>query len=46
VSTLSGYVKASSGKIYAFSILCNRAPAVWRVKRAQDGIVRAIIDHG
>ncbi len=46
VSTLSGYVKARSGKVYAFSILCNSAPARWRAKEAQDGIVRALLDHG
>ena len=46
VSTLSGYAKAVSGKIYAFSILCNRARSNWQAKQAQDRIVRAIIDHG
>lgn len=46
VSTLSGYAKARSGKLYAFSILCNRARTIWQSKDAQDRIVRAIIDHG
>jgi len=46
VSTLSGYVKARSGKIYAFSILCNRTRGNWQAQRAQDQIVRALVDHG
>lgn len=46
VSTLSGYAKASSGKLYAFSILCNESRAVWKSRKAQDAIVRALIDHG
>ncbi len=46
VSTLSGYIKARSGKIYAFSILCNRTRSNWRAQRAQDQIVRAVVDHG
>ena len=46
VSTLSGYVKAGSGKVYAFSVLCNEVRSVWRARRAQDTIVRALIDHG
>lgn len=46
VSTLSGYVKARSGKIYAFSILCNRTRANWQAQRAQDAIVQAVVDHG
>ena len=46
VSTLSGYAKARSGKVYAFSILMNGIRAEWRAKAAQDRIVRAVIDHG
>ncbi len=46
VSTLSGYVKAHSGQVYAFSILCNRVRSVWRARRAQDEIVRTLVDHG
>ncbi len=46
VSTLSGYAKAGSGRVYAFSILCNAVPSVWDARRAQDRIVRALIDHG
>jgi D-alanyl-D-alanine carboxypeptidase/D-alanyl-D-alanine-endopeptidase (penicillin-binding protein 4) len=46
VSTLSGYVKAQSGRIYAFSILCNSAPARWRAIQAQDRIVRILVDRG
>jgi D-alanyl-D-alanine carboxypeptidase/D-alanyl-D-alanine-endopeptidase (penicillin-binding protein 4) len=46
VSTLSGYVKARSGRIYAFSILCNRTRANWRAQRAQDAIVQAVVNHG
>jgi D-alanyl-D-alanine carboxypeptidase/D-alanyl-D-alanine-endopeptidase (penicillin-binding protein 4) len=45
VSTLSGYAKARSGRLYAFSILCNGADA-WRAQRHQDAIVRALIDQG
>ncbi len=46
VSTLSGYAKASSGRVYAFSILCNSTRANWRAEKAQNQIVRALIDHG
>ncbi|MDH3522608.1 MAG: D-alanyl-D-alanine carboxypeptidase/D-alanyl-D-alanine-endopeptidase [Acidobacteriota bacterium] len=46
VSTLSGYAKGRSGTLYAFSILCNGAPARWRAKQAQDEIVRALVDLG
>jgi D-alanyl-D-alanine carboxypeptidase/D-alanyl-D-alanine-endopeptidase (penicillin-binding protein 4) len=46
VSTLSGYVKAGSGRLYAFSILMNGAAERWRAKRAQDAILRVLIDSG
>ncbi len=46
VSSLSGYARALSGKIYAFSILCNRASSAWEARRAQDRIVAALVDHG
>lgn len=46
VSTLSGYAKAASGRVYAFSILCNRTAGDWGAKTGQDGIVRAIVRHG
>jgi D-alanyl-D-alanine carboxypeptidase/D-alanyl-D-alanine-endopeptidase (penicillin-binding protein 4) len=46
VSTLSGYAKARSGKLYAFSILCNGTRRNWQAQRHQDAIVRALIDQG
>ena len=46
VSTLSGYAKALSGKLYAFSILCNGTRGNWGAKKAQDDIVKALVDHG
>ena len=46
VSTLSGYAKAKSGKVYAFSILCNGTRSNARAMNAQDGILRALIDRG
>lgn len=46
VSTLSGFAKAKSGTLYAFSILLNSAGSSWRSKQAQDRIVRALIDQG
>ncbi len=46
VSTLSGYAKARSGNVYAFSILMNRIRSDWRARAAQDRIVKAIIDFG
>jgi D-alanyl-D-alanine carboxypeptidase/D-alanyl-D-alanine-endopeptidase (penicillin-binding protein 4) len=46
VSTLSGYAKGRSGKIYAFSILHNSVRNSWRAKRAQDQIVKTLVDNG
>ena len=46
VSTLSGYAKSTSGRLYAFSILMNGAAERWRAKRAQDRILRVLIDSG
>lgn len=46
VSSLSGYAKAKSGKLYAFSIVCNGTPGAWKAQRTQDTIVRALIDNG
>ena len=46
VSTLSGYAKGRSGKIYAFSILHNSVRSNWRAKQAQDRIVRTLVDNG
>ncbi|MEM8933062.1 MAG: D-alanyl-D-alanine carboxypeptidase/D-alanyl-D-alanine-endopeptidase, partial [Acidobacteriota bacterium] len=46
VSTLSGYAKGRSGRVYAFSLLMNRSRANWRAQDAQDAILRALIDHG
>lgn len=46
VSTLSGYAKARTGKVYAFSILMNGIRGLAKAKAAQDRIVAAIIDHG
>jgi len=46
VSTLSGYAKGRSGTLYAFSLLMNRTTANYRAKKAQDEILRALVDHG
>lgn len=46
VSTLSGYAKGRSGRLYAFSILGNGTGATWRARDAQDAILRALIDNG
>jgi D-alanyl-D-alanine carboxypeptidase/D-alanyl-D-alanine-endopeptidase (penicillin-binding protein 4) len=46
VSTLSGYAKGRSGRVYAFAILGNRTRANWRMPDAQDELLRALVDHG
>jgi len=46
VSTLSGYAKGASGRVYAFSILCNQVRSTSAAMAAQDRIVRALIDRG
>jgi len=46
VSSLSGYARARSGRVYVFSILANRTRSAWQARDAQDAIVRAIIDNG
>jgi len=46
VSALSGYAKASSGKVYAFSILFNQVRSNASAHDAQDRIVRALVDRG
>jgi D-alanyl-D-alanine carboxypeptidase/D-alanyl-D-alanine-endopeptidase (penicillin-binding protein 4) len=45
VSTLSGYAKGRSGRIYAFSILANGANA-WQGRLAQDRLVALLVDNG
>jgi D-alanyl-D-alanine carboxypeptidase/D-alanyl-D-alanine-endopeptidase (penicillin-binding protein 4) len=44
VSALSGYAKAVSGRVYAFSILMNEARG--DAHAAQDRIVMALVDNG
>ncbi len=44
VSALSGYARAVSGRLYAFSILLNRVHG--DAHGAQDRIVMALVDHG
>jgi serine-type D-Ala-D-Ala carboxypeptidase/endopeptidase (penicillin-binding protein 4) len=46
VSTLSGYAKARSGRVYAFSILLNQSRGNGVAHAAQDRIVRALVDQG
>ncbi len=46
VSALSGYARALSGRVYAFSILLNRTRGLAQAHQAQDRIVMALIDHG
>jgi D-alanyl-D-alanine carboxypeptidase/D-alanyl-D-alanine-endopeptidase (penicillin-binding protein 4) len=44
VSTLSGYARGSSGRLYAFSVLTRGG--VWGGRQVQDAVVRALVDHG
>ena len=46
VSALSGYARALSGKVYAFSILINRSRDVYRSRQEEDRIAMALVDHG
>jgi D-alanyl-D-alanine carboxypeptidase/D-alanyl-D-alanine-endopeptidase (penicillin-binding protein 4) len=46
VSTLSGYAKAVSGRVYAFSVLCNETAGDWGARAGQDAVVRAIVRNG
>jgi len=46
VSTLSGYAKAASGRVYAFSILLNQVRGNSSAHAVQDDIVRTLIDRG
>jgi D-alanyl-D-alanine carboxypeptidase/D-alanyl-D-alanine-endopeptidase (penicillin-binding protein 4) len=46
VSALSGYAKAVSGRVYAFSILLNQVRGNGSAHAAQDRIVRALVDRG
>ncbi len=46
VSALSGYAKAASGRVYAFSILLNQVRGNGSAHAVQDRIVRALIDRG
>ena len=45
VSSLSGYAKGRSGKLYAFSIIANGA-AAWQGRVAQDRLLAVLIDNG
>ena len=46
VSTLSGYARGLSGRLYAFSILGNQTRSTWQARQSQDRILRALIDQG
>jgi D-alanyl-D-alanine carboxypeptidase/D-alanyl-D-alanine-endopeptidase (penicillin-binding protein 4) len=46
VSTLSGYAKARSGRVYAFSLLFNECRSDWAAKDSHDEVVKAIVDRG
>lgn len=45
VSSLSGYAKGRSGRLYAFAIIANGASA-WSGRVVQDRIVQALVDNG
>ncbi|MCB1037763.1 MAG: D-alanyl-D-alanine carboxypeptidase/D-alanyl-D-alanine-endopeptidase, partial [Acidobacteria bacterium] len=46
VSALSGYAKGRSGRLYAFSILLNDTRDQRAATRAQDTLIKTLIDHG
>ena len=47
VSTLSGYAKARSGKIYAFSVLMSSIRTELQARKPpRTAILRALIDNG
>ena len=44
---LSGYVRARSGKVYAFSMLFNNyRTGVWEIYRLQDEILKEVVTGG
>lgn len=44
VSTLSGYARGPSGRVYAFSVLTRGG--IWHGRQIQDAVVRALVNHG
>lgn len=44
VSTLSGYARGGSGRLYTFSVLA--AGGATGARRVQDAVARALVDHG
>ena len=46
VSSLSGYAKATSGRLYAFSILLNGVRSDDAARRAQNALLRTLVDEG
>lgn len=46
ISTLSGFARARSGKVYAFSLLLNDVVSPGRAVQAQDELLRTLIDRG